>query len=137
MPTLSQNITNTISYLDEIRDAIINTGIGMPANTIVADYDIWIKRLIPIKLSATISKSALTAADTSFTITITSNSSWSISNNSNWITLSATSGSGNATVTATFSHNTTGVKRTAQIQVVSTINSYFTVTFYPSQAVEI
>lgn len=39
MPTLSENITNTITYLDEIRDAIINTGVGMPNTTIVAEYD--------------------------------------------------------------------------------------------------
>lgn len=38
MATLSENITNTISYLDNIRDAIINTEVGMPINTPVSEY---------------------------------------------------------------------------------------------------
>lgn len=38
MATLAQNITNTISYLDDIRDAIIDTTVGMPENTPVSEY---------------------------------------------------------------------------------------------------
>ena len=38
MATLAQNISNTIAYLDDIRDAIINTGIGMPLATPVSEY---------------------------------------------------------------------------------------------------
>ena len=38
MATLAQNINNTIAYLDNIRDAIIDTGVGMPLATPVSEY---------------------------------------------------------------------------------------------------
>ena len=38
MATLSQNITRAIQDLNDIRDAIINTGIGMPENENVDNY---------------------------------------------------------------------------------------------------
>lgn len=38
MATLSENITNTITYLDEIRDAIIDTGLNMSQTEKVSNY---------------------------------------------------------------------------------------------------
>lgn len=147
MPTLSQNITNTITYLDEIRDAIINTGVGMPANTIVAEYDEWIKRLIPIQLEISESSFSFNAPAASDTFAIVSNTTWTVSV-PYWMTVSAQSGEGNARLTVSTTNNTTGSQRrgtitiTAKDIIVKTISvtqaeekwteGNYTLTVYPS-----
>lgn len=118
MPTLSENITNTITYLDEIRDAIIDTGVGMPDTTIVAEYDEWIKRLIPIQLEISESSFSFKAPAASDTFEIVSNTTWTISIPS-WITISAQSGEGNAHLTISTTNNTTGFQRRATITITA------------------
>lgn len=118
MPTLSQNITNTITYLDEIRDAIIDTGVGMPNTTIVAEYDEWIKRLIPIQLEISESSFSFKAPAASDTFSIVSNTTWTVSTPS-WITVSASSGTGNARLTVSTTNNTTGSQRRGTITIIA------------------
>ena len=118
MPTLSQNITNTITYLDEIRDAIIDTGVGMPNTTIVAEYDEWIKRLIPIQLEISESSFSFTAPAASDTFAIVSNTTWTVSV-PYWMTVSAQSGEGNALLTVSTTNNTTGSQRRGTITITA------------------
>lgn len=118
MPTLSENITNTITYLDEIRDAIINTGVGMPDTTIVAEYDEWIKRLIPIQLEISESSFSFNAPAASDTFSIVSNTTWTISV-PYWMTVSAQSGEGNARLTVSTTKNTTGSQRRGTITITA------------------
>lgn len=118
MATLSENITNTITYLDEIRDAIIDTGVGMPNTTIVAEYDEWIKRLIPIQLGLNKDTLSFSAPASSSTFVITCNTSWSISAPS-WVSLSSSSGTGSATITISVTANTTGSPRSGTITVTA------------------
>lgn len=47
MSTLSENINRTIEDLNKIRDAIINTGVGMPENENVDNYASWIAMMKP------------------------------------------------------------------------------------------
>lgn len=118
MATLSENITNTITYLDEIRDAIIDTGVGMPDTTIVAEYDEWIKRLIPIQLEISKSSFSFNAPAASDTFTIVSNTTWNISTPS-WVTVSSSSGTGNANLTIYATNNTTGSQRRGTIIIIA------------------
>ena len=118
MPTLSQNITNTITYLDEIRDAIIDTGVGMPNTTIVAEYDEWIKRLIPIQLEISESSFSFNAPAASDTFAIVSNTTWTITAPS-WVTVSSSSGTGNARLTVSTTNNTTGSQRRGTITIIA------------------
>lgn len=118
MPTLSENITNTITYLDEIRDAIIDTGVGMPDTTIVAEYDEWIKRLIPIQLEISESSFSFNAPAASDTFSIVSNTTWTISV-PYWMAVSAQSGEGNARLTISTTNNTTGSQRRGTIIITA------------------
>ena len=118
MGTLSENITNTITYLDEIRDAIIDTGVGMPDTTIVAEYDEWIKRLIPIQLEISESSFSFNAPAASDTFTIVSNTTWTVSV-PYWMTISAQSGEGNARLTVSTTKNTTGSQRRGTITITA------------------
>lgn len=118
MPTLSENITNTITYLDEIRDAIIDTGVGMPNTTIVAEYDEWIKRLIPIQLEISKSSFSFNAPAASDTFSIVSNTTWTISV-PYWMAVSAQSGEGNARLTISTTNNTTGSQRRGTIIITA------------------
>lgn len=85
MPTLSQNITNTITYLDEIRDAIIGTKIGMPTNELVANYANYIKNLMPIVLEVSPIELEFPGEGGNQLITVKSNIEYSIAT-PNWIT---------------------------------------------------
>lgn len=105
MATLSQNITRAIQDLNDIRDAIINTGIGMPENENVDNYASWIAMMKPdLKLEISISSGTIPPEGGSVTITITSNTDWEIEYTGSF-TFSATSGKGNATVTVSASAN--------------------------------
>lgn len=132
MATLSENITNTITYLDEIRDAIIDTGVGMPNTTIVAEYDEWIKRLIPIQLEINKSSFYFNAPATSNTFAIVSNTTWTVSTPS-WITVSSSSGTGNASLTIHTTNNTTGSQRRGTITIMA---KGITKTIFVTQAEE-
>lgn len=118
MATLSENITNTITYLDEIRDAIIDTGVGMPDTTIVAEYDEWIKRLIPIQLEISESSFSFNAPAARDTFAIVSNTTWTVSTPS-WVTVSSSSGTGNARLTISTTNNTTGSQRKGTITIIA------------------
>lgn len=118
MATLSENITNTITYLDEIRDAIIDTGVGMPNTTIVAEYDEWIKRLIPIQLEISESSFSFNAPAASDTFAIVSNTTWTVSTPS-WVTVSSSSGTGNARLIVSTTNNTTGSQRRGTITIIA------------------
>lgn len=118
MATLSENITNTITYLDEIRDAIIDTGVGMPNTTIVAEYDEWIKRLIPIQLEISESSFSFNAPAASDTFSIVCNTTWTVSTPS-WIIVSSSSGTGNANLTIYTTNNTTGSQRRGTITIIA------------------
>lgn len=85
MPTLSQNITNTITYLDEIRDAIIGTKIGMPTNEKVANYANYIKNLMPIVLEVSPTELEFPGEGGTNKIIVNSNISYGIST-PDWIT---------------------------------------------------
>lgn len=99
MATLSENITRTIQDLNDIRDAIINTGVGMPENENVDNYAGWIAMMKPdFKLEISISNNTIPAEGGSTTIIITSNTDWEITYVGTF-TFSTTSGRGNATVT--------------------------------------
>lgn len=99
MATLSQNITRAIQDLNDIRDAIINTGVGMPENENADSYAGWIAMMKPdFKLEISISNNTIPAEGGSTTIIITSNTDWEITYVGTF-TFSATSGRGNATVT--------------------------------------
>lgn len=82
MATLAQNINNTISYLDDIRDAIINTGVGMPLATPVSAYADWISKLefIPI-LEISRDSYHFTSNGGTITVNITCNSTWTVTTN--------------------------------------------------------
>lgn len=98
MATLSENITRAIQDLNDIRDAIINTGVGMLENENVDNYAGWIAMMKPdFKLEISISNNTIPAEGGSTTITITSNTDWEITYVGTF-TFSATSGRGNATV---------------------------------------
>lgn len=114
MATLSQNITRAIQDLNDIRDAIINTGIGMPENENVDNYASWIAMMKPdLKLEATIVGGAegiiIPSEGGSVSINITSNTYWEIDVVTAHPSLSwsQTSGFKNATVTvsAPANHN--------------------------------
>lgn len=108
MATLSQNITRAIQDLNDIRDAIISTGVGMPENENVDNYASWIAMMKPdLKLEVSISSGTIPPEGGSVTITITSNTDWEITYVGTF-TFSATSGRGNATVTvsAPMNHDT-------------------------------
>lgn len=99
MATLSQNITRAIQDLNDIRDAIINTGVGMPENENVDNYASWIAMMKPdFRLEISISSGTIPPEGGSVTITITSNTYWEITYVGTF-TFSAISGRGNATVT--------------------------------------
>lgn len=99
MATLSQNITRAIQDLNDIRDAIINTGVGMPENENVDNYASWIAMMKPdFRLEISVSSGTIPPEGGSVTITITSNTYWEITH-VGVFTFSATSGRGNATVT--------------------------------------
>lgn len=99
MATLSQNITRAIQDLNDIRDTIINTGVGMPENENVDNYASWIAMMKPdFRLEISVSSGTIPPEGGSVTITITSNTYWEITYVGTF-TFSATSGRGNATVT--------------------------------------
>lgn len=99
MATLSQNITRAIQDLNDIRDTIINTGVGMPENENVDNYASWIAMMKPdFRLEISVSSGTIPPEGGSVTITITSNTDWEITYTGAF-TFSATSGKGNATVT--------------------------------------
>lgn len=79
MATLAQNINNTIAYLNDIRDAIINTGIGMPLATPVSEYADWISKLsfTPI-LEISQDSYHFSSNGGTLTINITCNSNWTV-----------------------------------------------------------
>ena len=79
MATLAQNINNTISYLDDIRDAIINTGVGMPFATPVSEYADWISKLsfTPI-LEVSQDSYHFSSNGETLRINITCNSNWTV-----------------------------------------------------------
>lgn len=104
MATLAQNINNTIAYLNDIRDAIINTEVGMPINTPVSEYSNWISKLkfIPI---LEISKDSyhFTYNGGTITIDITCNSNWTVTTtgDTTLFTVTPNSGLNNGTLTIT------------------------------------
>lgn len=104
MATLAQNINNTITYLDDIRDAIIDTGIGMPLTTPVSEYADWISKLefIPI-LEVSQDSYHFSSNGGKLTINITCNSNWTIttSGDTTLFTVTPTSGSNNGILTIT------------------------------------
>lgn len=104
MATLSENITNTISYLDNIRDAIINTEVGMPINTPVFEYANWISKLkfIPI-LEISKDSHHFTYNGGTITIDVTCNSNWTVTTtgDTTLFTVTPNSGFGNGILTIT------------------------------------
>lgn len=104
MSTLSENINRTIEDLNKIRDAIINTGVGMPENENVDNYASWIAMMKPdFKLEINMSSTEIPPEGGSVTITITSNTDWVIqyAPTTTQFVFSATSGRGDAVVTVT------------------------------------
>lgn len=104
MATLSENITRAIQDLNDIRDAIINTGIGMPENENVDNYAGWIAMMKPdLKLEINMSSTEIPPEGGSIRITITSNTDWVIqyAPTTTQFVFSATSGKGDAVVTVT------------------------------------
>lgn len=133
MPTLSQNITNTITYLDEIRDAIIDTGLNMPQTERVSNYKNWIKRLIPMTLHIIlVPGESFPSTGGSIRVVIRSNTSWIIKSDANWITISQNSGTGDAEVTLTAEENV-DAPRTARLTIGS-LNLVLTNTYLLTQA---
>lgn len=125
MPTLSQNITNTITYLDEIRDAIINTGVGMSNNELVANYDRWINRLIPMILNVKVPETEFDDMGGDLGVLITSNCEWTIDVNASWITVTVLSGELNkedATI-ALHTEENRDVPRTALLTIATPNNA--------------
>lgn len=104
MATLSENITNTISYLDNIRDAIINTEVGMPINTPVSEYSDWISKLkfIPI-LEVSKDSYHFTYNGGTITVDVTCNSNWTVTTtgDTTLFTVTPNSGLNNGTLTIT------------------------------------
>ena len=104
MATLAQNINNTISYLDDIRDAIIDTGIGMPLATPVSEYADWISKLefVPI-LEISRDSYHFTSNGGTITVNITCNSTWTVTTrgDTTLFTITPNSGSNNGTLTIT------------------------------------
>ena len=106
MSTLSENINRTIEDLNKIRDAIINTSVGMTLTENVDNYHEWIAMLKPdFKLEATIVGGAtgiiIPPEGGSVSINVTSNTYWEINVITTHPSLSwsQTSGFKNATVT--------------------------------------
>ena len=133
MATLSENITNTITYLDEIRDAIIDTGLNMSQTEKVSNYKNWIKRLIPTTLHVTlVPGESFESTGSSIGVVIRSNTSWEINCYANWITISQNSGTGDAEVTLTAEENVDNL-RTARL-TINTTNSAITNTYLLTQA---
>lgn len=104
MATLAQNINNTIAYLDDIRDAIINTGCGMPSNTPVSEYADWISKLdfVPI-LEISQDSYHFSSNGGTLTINITCNSNWTVrtQGDTTLFTVTPKSGSNNGILTIT------------------------------------
>ena len=104
MATLAQNINNTIAYLDDIRDAIINTGIGMPLATPVSEYADWISKLefVPI-LEVSQDSYHFSSNGGILTINITCNSNWTVTTrgDTTLFTVTPNSGSNNGILTIT------------------------------------
>lgn len=102
MATLAQNINNTISYLDDIRDAIINTGVGMPFATPVSEYADWISKLefVPI-LEVSQDSYHFSSNGGILTINITCNSNWTVTTrgDTTLFTVTPNSGSNNGILT--------------------------------------
>ena len=101
MATLSQNITRAIQDLNDIRDAIINTGMPMPETENVDNYADWIAMMKPdFQLKVNMSGTKIPPEGGSVTITITSNTDWIIKyTGSDRFTFSAMEGRGDAIVT--------------------------------------
>lgn len=104
MATLAQNINNTIAYLNDIRDAIINTGIGMPLATPVSEYADWISKLsfTPI-LEVSQNSYHFSSNGGTLTINITCNSNWTVrtQGDTTLFTVTPNSGSNNGILTIT------------------------------------
>lgn len=125
MPTLSQNITNTITYLDEIRDAIINTGVGMSNNELVANYDRWINRLMPMILNVKVPATEFPDTGGTLGVLITSNCEWVIDVNAPWVTVTVLTGElneGDATITLQTEENR-DTDRTALLTIATPNNA--------------
>ena len=104
MATLAQNINNTIAYLNDIRDAIVNTGIGMPLATPVSEYADWISKLEFISILEISQDSYhFSSNGGTLTINITCNSNWTITTqvDTTLFTVMPKSGSNNGTLTIT------------------------------------
>lgn len=104
MATLAQNINNTIAYLNDIRDAINNTGIGMPLATPVSEYADWISKLkfIPI-LEVSQDSYHFSSNGGTLTINITCNSNWTVTTkgDTTLFTVTPKTGLDNGTLTIT------------------------------------
>lgn len=104
MATLAQNINNTISYLDDIRDAIINTGVGMPLATPVSEYADWISKLTSQTiLEVSRDSYRFSSNGGRLTIDVTCNSNWTITTqgDTTLFTVTPMSGSNDGTFTIT------------------------------------
>lgn len=104
MATLAQNINNTIAYLNDIRDAIINTGIGMPLATPVSEYADWISKLTSQTiLEVSRDSYRFSSNGGRLTIDVTCNSNWTITTQGDTalFTVTPTSGSNDGTFTIT------------------------------------
>jgi hypothetical protein len=95
------NYTGTYGYYWAIDDVAITGVISSPT----------------LSVSPLSQNVAAIAGSTSFAVT--SNSSWTVSSNQAWCTVN-TSGTGNGTITASYTQNTTGAARTANITVTVT-----------------
>ena len=121
MATLAQNINNTIAYLNDIRDAIINTGIGMPINTPVSEYADWISQL-EFKLILEISQDSFNFKNDGIEkqqFDLTCNSNWVINTFPSWITVDKTSGHGDDVIEVSCAYNTTLESRSGTITITS------------------
>lgn len=121
MATLSENINKTITYLDEIRDAIIATGCGMEDTEIVDNYAEWIKELeFIVKLEVDKENIAVDRfGDTTSAFNIECNTRWTVSCNQNWVNLDTTSGFKDAVINLTFDKNNSSTSRTATITITA------------------